>query len=393
MQKHKEHLDRKKIRIIALISFLLGFSDAVLLYVISTYFKVASGTENIGGFYILSYVTLLLLLLNLHKLTRRLGSVNIFFLALFSKIIIIAVLAGTQPGFLGVFLLMLYILFAGIEWVSLDALLENFSRDNESGRIRGKHLAILNAGFLLGPFLSTRLLEYFGFSGIFFFLLALNMIIFVMSLIRLRAANSVFKRDLSVFKLIRKVVERKNVLAIYYIAVVLDFFYALMIIYAPIYLLDLGLGWDKIGIIFTIMLLPFVLLQYPMGVLADKKVGEKKLLFLALLIMASCTLVFYFTHSQNILVWAVVLFGTRVGASMLEVLRDSYFYKRIDGDDMDLIDFFRTAMPVGYILAALASLVLLLFLPLKWVFVLLALVTFSALIPALRLTEIRVVKK
>jgi MFS family permease len=141
------------------------------------------------------------------------------------------------------------------------------------------------------------------------------------------------------------------------------------------------------------MLLPFVLLQYPMGVLADKKVGEKKLLFLALLIMASCTLVFYFTSSQNILVWAVVLFGTRVGASMLEVLRDSYFYKRIDGDDMDLIDFFRTAMPVGYILAALASLVLLLFLPLKWVFVLLALVTFSALIPALRLTEIRVVKK
>ncbi|MFZ2226443.1 MAG: MFS transporter [Candidatus Moraniibacteriota bacterium] len=393
MLKHKEHLDRKKIRIIALISFLLGFSDAVLLYVISTYFKVASGTENIGGFYILSYVTLLLLLLNLHKLTRRLGSVNIFFLALFSKIIIIAVLAGTQPGFLGVFLLMLYILFAGIEWVSLDALLENFSRDNESGRIRGKHLAILNAGFLLGPFLSTRLLEYFGFSGIFFFLLTLNMIIFVTSLIRLRAANSVFKRDLSVFKLIRKVLERKNVLAIYYIAVVLDFFYALMIIYAPIYLLDLGLGWDKIGIIFTIMLLPFVLLQYPMGVLADKKVGEKKLLFLALLIMASCTLVFYFTHSQNILVWAVVLFGTRVGASMLEVLRDSYFYKRIDGDDMDLIDFFRTAMPVGYILAALASLVLLLFLPLKWVFVLLALVTFSALIPALRLTEIRVVKK
>ena len=393
MLKHKEHLDRKKIRIIALISFLLGFSDAVLLYVISTYFKVASGTENIGGFYVLSYVTLLFLLLNLHKLTRRLGSVNIFFLALFFKIIIIAVLAGTQPGFLGVFLLMLYILFAGIEWVSLDALLENFSRDNESGRIRGKHLAILNAGFLLGPFLSTRLLEYFGFSGIFFFLLTLNMIIFVTSLIRLRAANSVFKRDLSVFKLIRKVVERKNVLAIYYIAVVLDFFYALMIIYAPIYLLDLGLGWDKIGIIFTIMLLPFVLLQYPMGVLADKKVGEKKLLFLALLIMASCTLVFYFTHSQNILVWAVVLFGTRVGASMLEVLRDSYFYKRIDGDDMDLIDFFRTAMPVGYILAALASLVLLLFLPLKWVFVLLALVTFSALIPALRLTEIRVVKK
>ena len=393
MLKHKEHLDRKKIWTINLTSFLLGFSDAVLLYVISSYFKLASGMENVSGFYVLSYVALLLVLLNLHKLTKKLGNINIFFLALFAKIIIIAVLAGTQPGSLGVFLLMLYVLFAGMEWVSLDALLENFSRDRESGRIRGKHLTILNAGFLLGPFLSTRLLEYFGFSGIFFFLLALNMVIFIVDLVKLRAANSVFKRDISVFRLIKKVLKRKNVLAIYYIAVVLDFFYALMVIYTPIYLIDLGLGWDKVGIIFTIMLLPFVLLQYPMGILADKKTGEKKLLLWALLIMSFFTLVFYFTRSQNILIWSVVLFGTRVGASMLEVLRDSYFYKRIDGEDMDLIDFFRTAMPVGYILAALASLVILLFLPLKWVFVLLALVILSALIPALRLTEIRPVKK
>jgi len=349
--------------------------------------------ENVGVFYVLSYVVLLLVLLNLHKLTRKLGSINIFFLALFSKIIIIAILAGSQPGFLGISLLMLYVLFAGMEWVSLDALLENFSRDKESGRIRGKYLTILNAGLLLGPFLSTRLLERFGFSGIFFFLLVFNIFIFIVDLIKLRAANNIFKRDLSVRNLIKKVLKRKNVLAIYYIAVVLDFFYALMVIYTPIYLIDLGLGWDKIGIIFTIMLLPFVLLQYPMGILADKKTGEKKLLFWALLIMAFFTLVFYFTSSQNILVWSVVLFGTRVGASMLEVLRDSYFYKRIDGEDMDLIDFFRTAMPVGYILAALASLVILLFLPLKWVFVLLALVILSALIPALRLTEIRLAKK
>ena len=393
MLKHKEHLDRKKIWFVNFTSFLLGFSDAILLYITSTYFKLASGMENVSIFYVLAYVTLLLVLLNLHKLTKKLGSVNIFLLALFFKIIIIAFLAGLQPGFWGVFLLVLYVLLAGMEWVSLDALLEGFSRDKESGRIRGKHLTILNAGLLLGPFLSTRLLEHFGFFGVFFFLLVFNIFIFLLDLIKLRAVNNVFKKDISVSNLIKKILKRKNVLAIYYIALVLDFFYALMIIYTPIYLFDLGLGWDKIGIIFTIMLLPFVFLQYPMGILADKKTGEKKLLLFALCVMAFFTLACYFTHSQEIVIWSIVLFGTRVGASMVEILRDSYFYKRIDGEDIDLIDFFRTAMPVGYILAALISSLLLLFFPLKAIFILLTVVIFSALVPAWRMVEIRPVKK
>ena len=78
---------------------------------------------------------------------------------------------------------------------------------------------------------------------------------------------------------------------------------------------------------------------------------------------------------------------------MIEVLRDSYFYKRIDGEDVDLINFFRTAMPVGNVFAALASFILLFFFSLKWVFILIALVIFSALIPAWRLAEHKLVKK
>ena len=39
-----------------------------------------------------------------------------------------------------------------------------------------------------------------------------------------------------------------------------------MIIYTPIYLHEhLLLGWDQIGFIFTIMLLPFIILEFPLG--------------------------------------------------------------------------------------------------------------------------------
>ena len=284
-------------------------------------------------------------------------------------------------------MLMAYVIITGLEWVSLDAILENFSCDKESGRIRGKHLTILNLGFILGPFLSTRLLDQYDFFGVFLFLLIFNAVIFIFSLIGLRDANSSFKRDISVVKLLKKVLKRKNILAIYYIAFVLDFFYAIMIIYTPIYLLDLGFDWKQIGMIFTAMLLPFVILQYPLGVLADEKVGERKLLIFGLFVMLVFTLAFYFTHSTSVLLWSIVLFGTRIGAAMIEVLRDSYFYKRIDGNDVDLIDFFRTASPVGYIMAAFFSFIILLFFPLVWLFVFLSGVIASALIPAWHLLE------
>ncbi len=387
MQKHKEHLNRKKTKVIGFISFFLGFSQAVLIYVMSTYFKEASGTENVGGFYFVAYFILLLILLNLHKLTRALGKTSVFLLILALKLVSLIFLANSHPSSWGIFILMLYVIFSGLEWVSLDTILESFSCDKESGRIRGKHLTILNAGFLLGPFVSTRLLERFNFSGIFVFLLVFNILVFFYALIKLRDTNDRPQSNISVLDLLKKVYKRKNVLAIYYISFVLEFFFALMIIYMPIYLLDLGLNWNQIGIIFSVMLLPFVFLQYPMGFLADKKRGEKNLLIFALLIMAISSIMVYLTNSPSVLIWSFVMLGTRIGAAMVEILRDSYFYKRIDGDDVDLIGFFRTAMPIGYILAASFSFGIMLFLPLPAMFILLALVVFSALIPAFYLTE------
>ncbi len=387
MQKHLEHLNQKKIWIVNFVSFLLGFSDAVLIYVISSYFKLAFGTENVSIFYFFSYGILFLCLLNLHWLARKIGNVNVFFITLFFKIIAVAFLIGLNPGAISILFLILYMIFVGVGWVSLDAVLENFSCDRESGRIRGKHLMIMNAGFLFGPFLSAYLLSHCGFSGIFVFLVIFNIFIFVYSLVKLRKVNSVFRKKISALELIKKVINHKKVLAICYISFTLEFFYALMIIYTPLYLLDIGMSWEQIGKIFTIMLLPFVFLQYPMGVLADRKNGEKQWLAISLLLMAFFTISFCFIQSANMLIWACILFGTRVGAAMLEVLRDSYFYKQIDGSDIDLIDFFRTAMPIGYILAAFFSFIILLIFPLIWIFIFLTLVILSALAPVFYLSK------
>jgi len=384
---HDERLNSSKVKLVAFISFMLGFSQALLAYVMSSYFKQSAGTDNVGIFYLLSYVIVLIILLNLHKLVKEFGKVFVFYLAFILKLTAITALILLPFSVWGIVSLILYIIAGVLVWVSLDAILESSSEDRSSGKIRGINLTIMNAGFILGPLISSKILEEIGFTGIFFVSLIIHSIVFSVGLISLKRTNYKFRSKLGVKDLIKKVIQRKNVMRIYYISFTLDFFYALMLIFTPLYLLDLGYSWHQLGVAFTIMLIPFVLIQYPMGILADKKTGEKEFLILAIFIMGISTLIFYRASSPDIVVWTLILLATRIGAALIEILRDSYFYKRIDGHDVDIIDFFRTSRPVAYIAAAILSSLTLFFFPMKAIFLLVSIVVFSALYPAFQLAD------
>jgi len=216
----------------------------------------------------------------------------------------------------------------------------------------------------------------------------INMLIFIVSLVSLRKTGFEYKGDLTIKDLVKKIFVNKDLMNIYYVSFLLEFFYALMTIYMPLYLLDLGLGWDKIGIIFTIMLVPFVLVEYPAGIIADSKHGqEKKMILISICIIAFSTLSIFFIKGTEVWMWAMVLFTTRIGAALLEVLRDSYFYKKIDGRDVDIISFFRTARPVSYVVAAVISAIFVAISGISSVFVVISIVALLALFPALRLSH------
>ncbi|EKE19723.1 MAG: Permeases of the major facilitator superfamily [uncultured bacterium] len=386
-KKHKENLNEGKLKLITGISFLLGFSQSLLVYIESSYFKLSLGSENVGVFYFLSYVIALIGLLNMHKIIKKLGKATTFFLFFFLQIFAMAILTMVKPSIFGIFLLMINIITAYLMYVILDIIMESYSEDKKSGRIRGLHLMVISAGFMLGPILSTRILEQYDYSGLFFLSMVISMVIFVIGLIGLRGGNNHFNGNITIRDLVKKIFVNKNLMRIYWVSFVLEFFYAMMTVYTPLYLLDLGMSWSQIGLIFTIMLIPFVIINYPVGLLADKKLGEKEMIIFALFVMAISTLSILFVKTNSVMVWGFVLFMTRVGAAMIETLRDSYFYKKIDGDDMDIISFFRTSRSVAYIAATAISAMILVVFPVKIVFVFLTGVILLALYPAFNLVD------
>mgnify|MGYP001240257458 CR=1 FL=1 len=385
---HQEKLDERKIRFISILSFIFGFTDAFFIYIISSYFSEVVGSDSVGAFYLVAFSIVLTLLWWLHRIIRKIGgSIRAFFLFILMAVVLGTVLSALQTGWVGALCIALLLIVSNIAWVILDVILEEHSSDGATGRVRGLHLTIMNAGLLLAPFLSTRVVDIYGFSGVFFGITLGYALLFAAAILFLRNGRTYTSAKMDASDAWRKMLRQKNLLRIYGISFALEFFYVIMIIYSPIYLRSIGVSWGDIGILFTFMLLPFVLFQYPLGVLADKRFGEKEFLVLSLALGAVSVAVLGIFPSADLLFLGAVLFLTRIGAAGIEVLRDAYFYKQIDGGDDDLIAFFRTARPTANILGAVVAIPFLAVFPLQGIFLLAAFMLGAMVIPALALDD------
>ncbi|MFA9262439.1 MAG: MFS transporter [Undibacterium sp.] len=386
-QNKKETFNRNKVRLLSILSFVLGFLDAFVIYILSSYFVQISGEHLVGSFYLVAFVIVLWLLMRLQPIVHTFGSVRFLLMLLTGLIGTSFFLSLHNPSWVGAGVLLLYMIFSNLMWAVMDVLVEDFSSDQVSGRVRGLYLTVMNGGFLLAPMLSTKVLNTAGYPGVFTILGIGYMLVFLTALIGLRGHQTARLPRIAFLSTLKQVMQKKNILLIYVVSWALEFFYAVMIIYTPILLLAQGFTWERIGFIFTIMLIPFVLVQYPLGILADKKWGEKELLFVMLIVLGLATTVVGVTRSTDIVFWAGLLFLTRLGAAGVEVLRDSYFYKQIGPTDTDLVAFFRTARPTADIAAAGISLLFLSLFSVHSLFYLVGAIAFSACFAVLSLED------
>ncbi|QQS15779.1 MAG: MFS transporter [Candidatus Moraniibacteriota bacterium] len=385
--RHSEQYDSLQTRRLSGIAFLFGFADSFLVYILSAYFSESIGSANVSAFYFIAFGIMLAFLFSLQAVVRSIGETSLFMLFILGVIGVQIPLTFLPTSISGSMLIMGYLVATALAWVTLDMVLERSSEDRRSGRIRGMNLSAMNLGILFAPFLSATILGHFGFSGVFFVSLIFYSILFLLALLLLASSKRPIERQVSPVNIFRKVRRRTDIARIYIVSFALNFFYATMIVYTSLRLRELGMSWNHIGIVFTIMLIPFVIIQYPLGNIADRRTGEKELLIGSLILSALSTASLVWIESPSVVLWATLLFITRVGIAGVEVLSDSYFYKRIDGSDNDLIAFFRTARPVGNIIAALFLGTWLIFFPLSSIFILPAIILLVALIPAISLQD------
>lgn len=389
MRKNKKENKFQKQYGLSAVTFLLGFQLSLTAYILSSFIQELTGIENIGVFFLIAYGASFYILINLHHLIKKYGKSKIFLLFLVIKFLALLAIAIYAESMTAVVFAIWFLVSDAVSWVTLDIMIESFSQDKTTGVVRGLHITLMNVGFLFGPFLATWTVHHLGFGFVFLATALVNLAAMIILFLKYRNVNHEVKRDVSALAVLSKMMKRKDLMRIYYASFMLGLFYAVMAVYTPLYLLSIGFSWLDIGKIITVMIIPFVILEIPLGIIADEKTGEKEWLIIGVLFLSIATGAMSFYSEPNILIWMGILFATRIGASIMEVMRDTYFYKKIGPEDVDFIDFFRTTKSTSYIFGMTLFSLFLIFFPLKMVFIMLAILVFTALAPIIRLHDTR----
>jgi MFS family permease len=162
-----------------------------------------------------------------------------------------------------------------------------------------------------------------------------------------------------------------------------------MIVYGPIYLIQnniLNLQ-TYLGVVVPIILIPFILIPYPLGRLADNKLGEKELLIFGILLMIVGTSIFAVLHVPILAFYIFALFIARLGASMVEEMSSSYFYKQVDHSQADLISIFVNTRNIALISGPLIGSIIIYTYSLQMVFFVLVGILVLSLLPIFKIHD------
>ena len=244
-------------------SFFLSIHFGTILYVNSSLLGKFFEPETVSLFFLFGALGTILLFLFAPKLIEQFGKrlILFFFLVLTAANTFSLALASTS--WVVALSFIVYATFLPMIFYCLDIFLEELSLDTGTGEIRGAYLTFVNLGIALGPFIIVILAKEDIFRPIY--LTALFLLIPPI-LLALFSFKSQFPKKYEPYhhspRLPFKLWWRnRNVRQATLARLTLEFFFAFMVIYTPIYLYSsLGFEWSELGFIFTIMLLPFVLL-------------------------------------------------------------------------------------------------------------------------------------
>ena len=350
----------------------VSYHYALVIYLNSSLLGKFFDDTQISALYIIGSIINVILLLNASKFMEKMGNYRLTVYAIIIEFLAVFGLFASSTPFLTAVYFIAHLSTISLLLFSMDIFVESVSCDESvTGSIRGTYLTLTNIMIVVAPLTISFLAKGDDYSLIYI-ISALLMFPLYLTIKKFKYVEQVKVHHIKIRETIGQYLRNKNLYNIFVAHTLLQLFYGFMVIYTPIYLSKyIGFTWAEMGIIFTIMLLPFVIFEAPVGELEDEIYGEKEFLTIGFIIMGVTTLIISFITVKSFWIWATLLFITRIGASLVEVSTESYFFKQVGKEQTDIVGLFRISRPLALILSPIIATVALQFIPFQYIFIIL----------------------
>lgn len=375
------------------VSILFTFQTLLSAYSSSTYLERFLAPSYVSWLYVAGSLGAVVVTLLLPRLLRRIGNVATLF-SLSILIIVSLLLVGyVVHPIISLAAFVVYLILSPQIYLNIDVFLETLIGEEEgsTGSRRGLLLTVGAIASVASPIAMGLIVGQAGeLENVYLVAALVGLLMIALCLGRLRHFYDPQYETIRVRDMIRSVngnLDLKLVLANHFL---LQFFFAWAVIYIPLYLATyINLDWVTISYIIAAGLLAFVIIQFPAGWLADNRYGEKEMMAIGFLLLAIASTLVSVMITASMVAWMALMFLSRVGASLVEVTTESYFFKKINGRQPNLISLFRLMRPLAQLAGAGVASLALLLLPFSSIFLVLAIFMTLGIFLTSRLNDTR----
>jgi len=298
------------------------------------------------------------------QLVARYGAQQLALLFAVAEMITLFALAAAPSAITASLLIALTVAIQPFLYYELDLLLEaTVAEEGTTGRVRNFFLTAWNIGALSAPLLVGALLTGADTYERVFLAAGAALVPFVVLFAARKLPRGMPPKLSQLRGTLSCIMHDRDLAAVTFGHLLLYLFYIWAPLYAPIYFHDvLGIPWSTLGWMFSIMLIPYLVIQYPAGWVADKILGDKELMFVGFIFAggALASLGLLSTASSIALIVGILVLS-RVGAALIESMTEAHFFRRVSEQDINSISIFRGIWPLADLIAPVVGSLILFF--------------------------------
>ncbi len=382
METHHRHAIHRvsnrsiKFGFIYLLAVIFNFHGLLVAYSNSTFMEQFVSPATVGILFTISSSIAVFAFLFISHVLHKIGNVRLVVGLSIIEIIALIVLGFTSSPTAAIVAFIVFMVLNPLIYLSIDIFSESLigKNENSTGSKRGLTLTLMSLAAVAAPLAlavivgdkESQLFKVYLVSAAVF-----STFIFII-LAKFKNFQDPKYHKMKIISSVSSFWKRKDMRNVFLANFTLQMFFSWMIIYLPLYLAtEIGFTWDIIGVIIAIGLFAYVIFEYPVGIIADKWIGEKEMMATGFIIIAITSAWISFMVTASILAWIILMFISRIGASFVEATTESYFFKHTKGTDANIMSFFRLTRPLAMVAGAMMGTISLLFLPFQFIFIVL----------------------